>query len=824
MQVASAIDIASSANIGGGETEEFGLVQDASFLMMLSKNLYTNQNLAPIREILCNAWDIHIESGKTDKAIEIEVTKDFDLIIRDFGSGIAQRDIKKVYGTYGLSTKATNDAVTGGFGLGSKSPFAYVDSFRVISICEGIKTIYNMSAATVNNGGKPGITPIASMPSSEPSGITVTFRLQEEDVSEMIGYIKAIVQHGAMKATLKVGDNNAYELPVIELSSEPGSYTIDDPNDSWYYGYMGRHQIYVRYGAVIYPILDTPGTHKAVQMLEEFLDLISVKRLVVQAAPGSLTLQPGRETLSSSKMTENGLTDLCVNLVEKLERDIIAQIPAAMNRLEKKLWASGPFRGSAGSIRRRVDWWEEVSPTPIRLYMKSSLGIQYRSKYNDRMDKAERSGYNKKHFFKGNDKATRLWQRIRRLSIEAGYSNHVKAFNRFKRVMIMKPMGKLFHEHQGLLKPKNLRTSSGRGYGRYLYDKNLLDHFNEFEELHKLVIDPVVVVTKRIRNITHSLEHCPSLASSSLPVWIYSVSAMDKNIPEVLAAFRKNYRVIDMTIDNEWDPVAMEALEARKKKAKEKATGVVKARAKNLLASIVNFYAHKDQSYNNSMLIVTRVTATTDSPLFFVEPSQVQRGGGLGLFGNFHLLTEEEKQRGVMVRNGTEKNMAIKRGAVPANDYFARKFYETVADPAFEKYLTKHRQIAVQREMHISSGELKLARLLGFSLKDYEKLYYHPVYERIHSQIQSTGVGNFKDYLTPEECDNYARIQSLKMTVLKVKEKLDIIENDPVMRCFGSLSRLYKVIRLNPDRKAAIKSLVSIAIKHGTKPNEDSAN
>ena len=81
MQVASAIDTASSANIGGGETEEFGLVQDASFLMMLSKNLYTNQNLAPIREILCNAWDIHIEAGKTDTAIEIEITKDLDLLI-----------------------------------------------------------------------------------------------------------------------------------------------------------------------------------------------------------------------------------------------------------------------------------------------------------------------------------------------------------------------------------------------------------------------------------------------------------------------------------------------------------------------------------------------------------------------------------------------------------------------------------------------------------------------------------------------------------------------------------------------------------------------
>lgn len=824
MQVASTIDTASSANIGGGETEEFGLVQDASFLMMLSKNLYTNQNLAPIREILCNAWDIHIEAGKTDTAIEIEITKDLDLVIRDYGFGIPQRDIKKVYGTYGLSTKANNDAVTGGFGLGSKSPFAYVDSFRVISICEGTKTIYNMSAATVNNGGKPGITPIATVATEEPNGITVTFRLQEEDVSEMLDYIKAIVQHGAMKATLKVGSNEAYELPVMELGTEPGSYAIEDPRDGWYYGYMGSHQIYVRYGAVIYPMLDTPGTHRALELLEEFLDLINVKRLVVQAAPGSLTLQPGRETLSSSKMTENGLTDLCVQLVEKLERDIIAQIPDAMNRLEAKLRAYKNLRGQSGKLHSRVDYWGEIDVTPIRLYMRSNLGIQYRAKYDERMQKAEHAGYCATHQFKHNVKATRNWHRIRRMALAgAGYSSYSQRYDHFKKTHILKPMTKVVQDSEGVLKQKNLRIYTGSSYHRYIHDRDLLSHVNDFDDIRHMVVNPIVVVTKRILSICRSLDHCPGMETNK-PVWIYSVSGIDRNVDKVIAALETRYKVIDLTVDHAWDPVAMEALEAKKKKAKAKADGTVKARPKNLMASIINFYAHKDQSYSNSMLVATRVTVTTDNPLFFVEPQQVARSGSLGVFGNFHLLSEEEKQRGVMVRNGTELNMAVKRGALPANEYFARKFYETVTDPAFEKYLTKHRQIAVRDQMYIRSGELKLARLMGFSLKDYEKLYYHPVYEKLWEQVKNTGVGNFKDYLTPEECDNYSRIQTLKMTVLKVKEKLDIIDDDPVIGCFGSLSRLYKVIRLNPDRKAAIKSLVSIAIKHGTKRNEDSVN
>ena len=819
MQVANVQETASSANIGGGVTEEFGLVQDASFLMMLSKNLYTNQNLAPIREILCNAWDIHIESGKTDTPIEITITPELDLIIRDYGSGIAQRDIKKVYGTYGLSTKANNDTVTGGFGLGSKSPFAYVDSFRVISICEGIKTIYNMSAASVNNNGKPGITPLSTVATEEPNGITVTFRLRQEDVDEMRSYIFAIVKHGAMNAVFTEGDVVRREMDKIELGTEPGSYALDDPRDSWFHGYMGHGTVFVRYGAVIYPMLDTPGTHKALELLEEFTDLINVKRIVVQATPGSLTLQPGRETLSSSKMTERGLTDLCVNLVQKLEKDIIDKIPQAMNELEQRLRDYRITRNTRGGLRSRVNFWDEIFPSSVRLYMMSKLGIQYRAKYEERMIQAEKHGYNKKHVFKTSVKATKLWKRVRSIGLSGKYNNYVTAFTQFRRTMIMKPIAKLFCESNGVLKPKCLRMLRQSSYNGYVYKDQFMDNVSDFEDARRLIENPIIVVSKRIKKIEESVECCPALDGPQL-VWIYHVGTMERNIPAIIAELEKYFTVVDLTVDNEWDIVAMEAKAEREFKASKRAANPIKPRSKNKMASIVNYYANKNQSYNNLSLCNTLVTLEADKPLFYVQPHEVYKSGGLGKFANFHTLTEDEKKNGIMVRNGVEQNMAIKRGAVSVNAYFARVFYEKASDPAYETYRTKYRKIGIKWELGILSGELRLARMMGFYMKDYDKMYHDPVKEILGDSIRETSVSDLKEYLTPEELDNYQRIRGLTLTPIKAVAKLEIIERDPVIRRFGSLVALESIIRTFPDRKAAIKSLVSIAIKNGTKKDD----
>ena len=117
MQVSHVQDHCTHAVIGGKQSIEFGISTSAEFFNILSSTLYKDQILAVVREVLCNAWDAHIEAGCTDRAVQITLTND-TFTIKDFGKGIHHDDMGLIYGTYGNSTKKNDGNQTGGFGLG----------------------------------------------------------------------------------------------------------------------------------------------------------------------------------------------------------------------------------------------------------------------------------------------------------------------------------------------------------------------------------------------------------------------------------------------------------------------------------------------------------------------------------------------------------------------------------------------------------------------------------------------------------------------------------------------------------------------------------
>ena len=77
MEVSQPFDHITHAVIGGGKTIDFGISNSAEFFDILSRTLYTDQHLAVVREVLCNAWDAHIDSGNINKPIEISLDDDY---------------------------------------------------------------------------------------------------------------------------------------------------------------------------------------------------------------------------------------------------------------------------------------------------------------------------------------------------------------------------------------------------------------------------------------------------------------------------------------------------------------------------------------------------------------------------------------------------------------------------------------------------------------------------------------------------------------------------------------------------------------------------
>lgn len=320
MQVTEQKDFISHAVIGGGQTIDFGISNSAEFFNILSSTLYKDQILAVVREVLCNAWDAHIEAGCTDTPVQIQLSSD-KFIIKDFGKGIHRDDMGLIYGTYGNSTKKNDGKQTGGFGLGCKAPFAYTDHFEVTSVNDGVKTIYNLSKSSAQAQGKPGIVPIATFPAPNESGLTVSIPvLNENDHRRFRHLIQRIVRNGDMNMTL-----NGNKIETLGFDNTQASVLITMNSGI----IESQPAIMVRYGNVIYPVDKVQEISSMYSQIEAHLTKLSSSGygndrkyyIVFQAPPHSIAVTPSRESLSMQGHTIKTLQSLFGDFAQMLRQD-----------------------------------------------------------------------------------------------------------------------------------------------------------------------------------------------------------------------------------------------------------------------------------------------------------------------------------------------------------------------------------------------------------------------------------------------------------------------------------------------------------------------
>jgi DNA topoisomerase VI subunit B len=130
---------------------------------ILRSKMYSDPIATICQEIASNARDANREIGKKNKPIKISISDSLfrqseqDLIIEDDGPGISPERMTEIFVYYGASTKRDTNTQTGGYGLGCKTPFAYADTFSVVTRCDGTK--YTYQAVIENNrSGKVFLT------------------------------------------------------------------------------------------------------------------------------------------------------------------------------------------------------------------------------------------------------------------------------------------------------------------------------------------------------------------------------------------------------------------------------------------------------------------------------------------------------------------------------------------------------------------------------------------------------------------------------------------------------------------------------------------
>lgn len=341
MQVTHIHNSENHAVVGGSDVKSFGLSDNAEFITMLSEGLYSDKYMAVIREVLCNANDAHINAD-VKEAIRISI-KDSRLSIRDFGKGINDAVIGPIYCVYGNSTKKNSKSETGGFGLGSKAPFAYTQHFKVISNHNGTKTVYAVSRGSVETDGKPDMRTIVASPTDE-TGLEVSFNVENSaDERQFIELVKTITFFGDMNVEL-----NGEILPTIG-ESDRGVYLIKNDYTPQIDSYDNLRRINVIYGSVVYPITQHDDYDVEYQNLFNHIFASSTHSynddmtVFLEAEPDSLSVVPSREALSMTPQTRQSIKKLLLDKYEQLNTDMLSDFANLFDKVMQKSMKSEKY-------------------------------------------------------------------------------------------------------------------------------------------------------------------------------------------------------------------------------------------------------------------------------------------------------------------------------------------------------------------------------------------------------------------------------------------------------------------------------------------------
>lgn len=272
----------------GGEVTAMGMDATAIVhLMSVLTNLYSNSELAVLREYSTNALDSHIFDGQT-RPIEIRLPNSMDrrLIIRDFGLGMDKDEIQNTYANYGTSTKRENNDSTGCLGIGSKSALAYTNTFTVTSVKDGMKYVVVIYLGT-NGAGQVEI--VSETETEESNGVEVAIPSKgqydfEDEATEFFKYWD--------KGLVLVNDK------------EPVHYT-DDPDmteiseDLWVSSNVNRYN-----SSVTFVMGNIPYTYSGSELTNN-LKLNSGVKIVAKVDIGAVDFVPSREALNLTDGTKD---------------------------------------------------------------------------------------------------------------------------------------------------------------------------------------------------------------------------------------------------------------------------------------------------------------------------------------------------------------------------------------------------------------------------------------------------------------------------------------------------------------------------------------
>lgn len=299
---------------------EYGADMNSTFFRVVSDNIYEHKVAAVVRETISNAIDSHVDAGHQHIPIRVTLPNVFEpnFTVEDFGIGLDAYGVETVFATYfGSDKRDSNDAI-GGFGIGSKAPFAISDTFTIRARKDGYEYTYFASIAS----DKPELIRTTTRSTDEPNGVQVSVPVRERDFRRVHSECKFIFSFFHVPIDVDGGETDL-ELhcdDVQEQLQENGYVTFDANTASTLYS---GNKFYVLMGGVCYPV---PG-----HIIDKCNNLIGHmagygKAIAFPCPIGSVAPAASRETLSLDDDTEEYLASEINKFVEDFKADTVQAI------------------------------------------------------------------------------------------------------------------------------------------------------------------------------------------------------------------------------------------------------------------------------------------------------------------------------------------------------------------------------------------------------------------------------------------------------------------------------------------------------------------
>lgn len=155
---------------------------------ILRSKIYKDPIGSICREIASNSRDANRENNKEKTPIEISIVdknlnpmgdrNSLTIEFKDNGLGISPDRMEKIFCKYGASTKTETNRMTGGYGLGAKTPFSYTDVFNITTVFENIQYEYT---AFIDESKRGKILQFSKSETDKDSGTIIKIPIKDSD-------------------------------------------------------------------------------------------------------------------------------------------------------------------------------------------------------------------------------------------------------------------------------------------------------------------------------------------------------------------------------------------------------------------------------------------------------------------------------------------------------------------------------------------------------------------------------------------------------------------------------------------------------------------